>query len=211
MDTLTVCIIVRVTAYWYLIEFYFKGEIFIKVGSFTLYNRIYFLFVQKLSNNWYSLSNSIIAQFHVGKSGSVQSVVVFGCNCKDLEVFHPCCKQTNDMIIVKLILKVSEEELSSHHIMMMTHELHQKVTECDTTSDCQTGSRIYTYEYRIQNIHPWQVAETRGKNVRCIQINKRLLPVSLAGDFMIGQFVICPLVTMCWRSVWMTGDWVVDR
>ena len=58
------------------------------------------------------------------------------------------------MIIVKLILKVSEEELSSHHIMMMTHEPHQKVTECDTTADCQTGSRIYTHEYRIQNIHP---------------------------------------------------------
>ena len=56
-----------------------------------------------------------------------------------------------------------------------------------------------------------QVAETRGKNVRCIQLNRRLLPLSLTCDLVIGQFVICPLVTMCWRSVWITGDWIVDR
>ena len=55
-----------------------------------------------------------------------------------------------------------------------------------------------------------QVAETRGRNVRSFKLS-RYLPVTLVADFLIGQFVVCPLVTMCWRSVWMTGDWLIDR
>ena len=39
----------------------------------------------------------------------------------------------------------------------------------------------------------------------------RHLPVTLAVDFVIGQLVIGPLVTCCWRTGWRLGDILVDE
>ena len=55
-----------------------------------------------------------------------------------------------------------------------------------------------------------QVAETRGCHVRRVRLPDQLAACCLA-DFLLCQLLVCPLVTMCWRSVWMAGDWLVDR
>ena len=56
-----------------------------------------------------------------------------------------------------------------------------------------------------------QVAETRGRSVRSVRVPELWLPVTLLADFLLGQLLVSPLVTMVWRSVWLTGDWVIER
>ena len=55
-----------------------------------------------------------------------------------------------------------------------------------------------------------QVAEIKGADVRTIKLN-RFLPTTIVTDFFIGQFIVSPLVTMCWRSAWMLGDILFDK
>ena len=56
------------------------------------------------------------------------------------------------------------------------------------------------------------VAEVRGKDVRLLQLRPGPgLPLTFLLDFLLGQCVICPLVTMCWRSVWLLADCFFDR
>ena len=50
-----------------------------------------------------------------------------------------------------------------------------------------------------------QVAEVRGQDVRMIKLH-RYLPATVMTDFLIGQFLMSPLVTMCWRSTWILAD-----
>ena len=56
-----------------------------------------------------------------------------------------------------------------------------------------------------------QVAETRGRSVRSVRVPELWLPVTLLADFLLGQLLVSPLVTMVWRSVWLTGDWIIER
>ena len=58
-----------------------------------------------------------------------------------------------------------------------------------------------------------QVAELRGKDVSLLELDlgRVSLPLTLVGDFLLGQFLISPLVTMCWRSGWLLADWIFDR
>ena len=58
-----------------------------------------------------------------------------------------------------------------------------------------------------------QVAELRGKDVSLLELDlgRVSLPLTLVGDFLVGQFLISPLVTMCWRSGWLLADWIFDR
>ena len=56
-----------------------------------------------------------------------------------------------------------------------------------------------------------QIAESRGKNVRSLRVPEAWLPASLLTDFLLGSLLVSPLVTMVWRSVWITGDWIVER
>lgn len=56
-----------------------------------------------------------------------------------------------------------------------------------------------------------QVAETRGRSVRSVRVPRLWLPVTLLADLLLGQLVVSPLVTMVWRSVWITGDWLIER
>ena len=50
-----------------------------------------------------------------------------------------------------------------------------------------------------------QVAEVRGQDVKTIRLH-RYLPATVLTDFLIGQFLMSPLVTMCWRSTWILAD-----
>ena len=56
-----------------------------------------------------------------------------------------------------------------------------------------------------------QVAESRGRSVRSLRVPELWLPVTLLADFLLGQLLVSPLVTMVWRSVWITGDWLIER
>ena len=58
-----------------------------------------------------------------------------------------------------------------------------------------------------------QVAEIRGKDPRLLELELGLLclPLSLLTDLFLAQFLLSPLVTMCWRSGWLLADWVFDR
>ena len=58
-----------------------------------------------------------------------------------------------------------------------------------------------------------QVAELRGKDVRLLELHlgRLSLAVTLLADLLLGQFLISPLVTMCWRSGWLLADWMFDR
>ena len=58
-----------------------------------------------------------------------------------------------------------------------------------------------------------QVAELRGKDVRLLELDlgSLSLAVTLLADLLLGQFLISPLVTMCWRSGWLLADWMFDR
>ena len=58
-----------------------------------------------------------------------------------------------------------------------------------------------------------QVAELRGKDVRLLELDLGglTLPLTLLTDFFLGQFLVSPLVTMCWRSGWLLADWMFDR
>ena len=69
-----------------------------------------------------------------------------------------------------------------------------------------------------QIIDPWprsqitkQIAESLGKNGLEMREPELCLPVTLLADFLLGQLLVSPLVTMVWRSVWITGDLLVDR
>ena len=69
-----------------------------------------------------------------------------------------------------------------------------------------------------QIIYPWprsqitrQIAESLGKNELEMREPELCLPVTLLADFLLGQLLVSPLVTMVWRSVWITGDLLVDR
>ena len=55
-----------------------------------------------------------------------------------------------------------------------------------------------------------QVAEAKGKDVKSIKLNK-CLPATIFTDFLIGQFLVSPLLTMCWRSAWIMGDVIIDQ
>ncbi len=56
-----------------------------------------------------------------------------------------------------------------------------------------------------------QVAESRGRSVQSLRVPELWLPVTLLADFLLGQLLVSPLVTMVWRSVWITGDWLIER
>ena len=58
-----------------------------------------------------------------------------------------------------------------------------------------------------------QVAELRGKDARLLELDLAgpSLGLTLLADFLLGQFLISPLVTMCWRSGWPLADWIFDR
>ena len=58
-----------------------------------------------------------------------------------------------------------------------------------------------------------QVAELRGKDVRLLELDlgRASLALTLLADLLLGQFLISPLVTMCWRSGWLLADWMFDR
>ena len=58
-----------------------------------------------------------------------------------------------------------------------------------------------------------QVAEIRGKDPRLLELElgQLCLPLSLLTDLFLAQFLLSPLVTMCWRSGWLLADWVFDR
>ena len=55
-----------------------------------------------------------------------------------------------------------------------------------------------------------QVAESKGADAQTIKLNK-CLPATIITDFFVGQFLISPLLTMCWRSAWMLGDILMDQ
>ena len=55
-----------------------------------------------------------------------------------------------------------------------------------------------------------QVAEAKGKDAKTIKLNK-CLPATIFTDFLIGQFLVSPLLTMCWRSAWILGDVIIDK
>ena len=55
-----------------------------------------------------------------------------------------------------------------------------------------------------------QVAESKGADAQTIKLNK-CLPATIITDFLVGQFLISPLLTMCWRSAWMLGDILMDQ
>ena len=56
------------------------------------------------------------------------------------------------------------------------------------------------------------VADLRGKEVSRLELGlgRVSLPLSLLADFLLGQFLISPLLTMCWRSGWLLADWIFD-
>ena len=56
-----------------------------------------------------------------------------------------------------------------------------------------------------------QVAESRGRSVRSVRVPELWLPATLMADFLLGQMLVSPLVTMVWRSVWISGDWLIER
>ena len=58
-----------------------------------------------------------------------------------------------------------------------------------------------------------QVAELRGKDVRLLELDlgRASLALTLLADLLLGQFLISPLITMCWRSGWLLADWMFDR
>ena len=58
-----------------------------------------------------------------------------------------------------------------------------------------------------------QAAELRGKEVSLLELElgRVSLPLSLLADFLLGQFLISPLLTMCWSSGWQLADWMFDR
>jgi len=63
-------------------------------------------------------------------------------------------------------------------------------------------------------------ARVRGQLIHQVALEKGIdeeqvaLPpcyfATLLLDLLLGQFIICPLITCCWRSGWLLGDYLID-
>ena len=71
------------------------------------------------------------------------------------------------------------------------------------------GSLVRVVEHQVR----LQVAKLRGKDANQLELQLGLLslPATFLTDFLLGQFLISPLITMCWRSVWLLADSMFDR
>ena len=55
-----------------------------------------------------------------------------------------------------------------------------------------------------------QVADVKGRDLKTIKLNK-CLPATIFTNFIVGQFLVSPLLSMCWRSAWILGDVICDQ